>query len=129
MRGLPRGYRRFYLLALIFGVAGTNLTIYLYTAIARLLSSLTNFTLNRNVVFRSRGSVGKTLLRYYTLAIPQLLLSAFFVERLTWRAHMGPFWTTVVKAVVDICLFIISFQIQREWVFRDREKGIEQNGK
>lgn len=119
----------FYLLALIFGVARTNLTIYLYTAVARLISSLTNFVINRNVVFRSSGNMGGTLVRYYALAIPQMLVSAFLVEQLTWGADLSAFWTTVVKAVVDVCLFFISFQIQREWVFRDREKGNQSNGK
>ncbi len=113
----------FYLLALLFGTASSNLSIYVYTAIARLVSSLTNFALNRSVVFRSRGSVGKTLLRYYALAIPQLLISAFLVDRLTSGLETGAFLTTAVKALVDVLLFFISFRIQRDWVFRDREKG------
>ncbi|MBQ8398173.1 MAG: bifunctional glycosyltransferase family 2/GtrA family protein [Clostridia bacterium] len=119
----------FYLLALIFGVASTNLMVYLYTAVARLLSSLTNFTINRNIVFRSSGNVGKTLVRYYALAIPQLFVSAFFVDWLAYRvlhfytSDNGAFWVTVIKAIVDTLLFFISFRIQREWVFRDREKG------
>ncbi len=113
----------FYLLALLFGIATTNLSIYIYTAVARLISSLTNFALNRSLVFRSKAGIGGTLFRYYALAIPQLLISAFLVEQLTWSGNMGAFLTTAVKAVVDICLFFISFRIQRDWVFRRREKG------
>ena len=113
----------FWLLSVLFGTAASWL-IYLYTAIARLLSSLTNFTLNRRVVFGSSGPVGRTLVRYYTLAIPQLLVSAFLVDRLAaglfQTAPNGEFWTTVVKAVVDTLLFFISFRIQREWVFREK---------
>lgn len=124
----------FWLLAQIFGVAQTNLTVYLYTAIARLISSLTNFTINRKLVFRSSGSVGKTLLRYYILAIPQLFVSAFLVDWLVWdvlhayassNAALG---VTLIKAIVDTCLFLISFRIQREWVFREKGKH-EPNGK
>ena len=119
----------FWLLAQIFGVAKTNFVVYLYTAIARLISSLTNFTLNRKVVFRSGGNVGKTLVRYYALAIPQLFVSAFLVDWLGYRVLNfdtvvnGAFWMTVIKAIVDVALFFISFRIQRDWVFRDREKG------
>ncbi len=125
----------FWLLAQIFGVAQTNLMIYLYTAVARLLSSLTNFTINRRLVFRSSGSVGKTLLRYYALAIPQLFVSAFLVDWLTYHvlhayaSDGAAIGVTVIKAIVDTILFFISFRIQREWVFRDREKGNQSNGK
>jgi len=124
----------FWLLALIFGVAQTNLMIYLYTAAARLISSLTNFAINRRVVFRSGGSVGKTLLRYYTLAIPQMLVSAFLVDWVAYgllhayaSSDGGALGITVIKAIVDTVLFFISFRIQRDWVFR--EKGNTSNGK
>lgn len=124
----------FWLLALIFGVAQTNLMIYLYTAVARLISSLTNFAINRRVVFRSGGSVGKTLLRYYTLAIPQMLVSAFLVDWVAYgllhayaSSDGGALGITVIKAIVDTVLFFISFRIQRDWVFR--EKGNTSNGK
>ena len=120
----------FWLLAKIFGVAQTNLTIYIYTAVARLISSLTNFAVNRKLVFRSSGKVGATLLRYYALAIPQLLISAFAVDWLVndvFAASSSAFWATVIKAVVDTLLFFISFRIQRDWVFR--EKGNTSNGK
>ena len=115
----------FYLLALCFGTAQTNMTIYLYTAIARLLSSLTNFVINRNAVFHSTGNIGKTLVRYYMLAIPQLFVSAFLVDRLTSAMYVqgSSFFVTLCKIVVDVILFLISFRIQHEWVFQDGKKG------
>lgn len=121
----------FYLLGLIFGLAQSNATIWIYTAIARLLSSLTNFALNRRVVFRNNDRVGATMLRYYCLAIPQMLVSAFLVDRLAWglAQNGGKFVVTLVKAAVDTVLFFISFQIQKNWVFADRRKAAEKDTK
>ena len=43
------------------------------TVLARAVSSLVNFSINRNVVFRNGGSVWKALVRYYSFAIPVML--------------------------------------------------------
>jgi glycosyltransferase involved in cell wall biosynthesis len=88
--------------------------IYIATAVARVLSSLFNFSVNRTVVFRSREGLGKTLVRYYTLCICQLLCSAALVHLLSLTGCPS----AVAKIPVDICLFLISFRIQRNWVFR-----------
>ncbi len=113
----------FYLLGVIFGLAQSNATIWIYTVIARILSSLTNFAINRRVVFRNTDRVGATMLRYYCLAIPQMLISAFLVDQLAWGLAQsgGKLVVTLVKAAVDTALFFISFQIQRGWVFTDRK--------
>ena len=88
--------------------------IYIATAVARILSSLFNFTVNRTVVFRSKEGLGKTLVRYYTLCICQLLCSAGLVHLLSMTGCPS----AVAKIPVDIFLFLISFRIQRSWVFR-----------
>ena len=33
-----------------------------------------------------------------------------------------PIIATLIKFAVDICLFFISYQIQREWVFSQKNK-------
>lgn len=93
------------------------------TAIARAASSFLNFNLNKSVVFRGKGGYGKTLLRYYALCIPQMLVSAGFVALLSRLAATGAgVLTTVIKFVVDTCLFFISFRIQQSWVFKTDKK-------
>lgn len=89
---------------------------------ARLISSLCNFTVNKQV-FHKKGHTGKTMLRYYALAVPQLALSMglqFLLAKLFGSTGTG--WGTVIKAVVDIVLFFISYRIQQNWVFAEERK-------
>ena len=88
------------------------------TAIARAVSSLSNFALNRRVVFRSHESVGKTMLKYYALAIPVMLISGGSVTLLSKLfSASAPWLVTAIKIVVDTVLYFINFRVQREWVF------------
>ena len=90
----------------------------LATAGARLLSSLFNFSLNRKAVFHHRGAVAGSLGRYYLLCVLQAAASYGGVCLLTWLSHgAGP---VLWKILVDCLLFLLSFQIQREWVFGRR---------
>ena len=91
-----------------------EINIWIATAVARILSSLFNFTMNRTVVFRSREGIGKTMTRYYILCVCQLLCSAGLVHLLSLTGCPS----AVAKIPVDILLFCISFRIQRNWVFR-----------
>ena len=88
------------------------------TVLARIISSLYNFAVNRQGVFKSNDNVGKTMLKYYTLAVCQMGLSAFGVWGL-FKALGGS--ETLIKIVVDTLLFVVSFQIQREWVFKKKD--------
>lgn len=85
------------------------------TVLARVISSVYNFAINRQTVFKSEASVRHTLFRYYMLAIVQMSLSAFGVW-CVFELFGGS--ETLIKIVVDCLLFVISFQIQREWVFK-----------
>ncbi len=92
--------------------------IFVATFAARIISSLFNYFYNRNAVFKGEGSERGSMLRYYMLAVLQLLSSWLGVSALTALFKAGGFAKTAVKFFVDLFLFFISFQIQREWVFR-----------
>ncbi len=106
----------FILRSTLFPVLGTK-TILVATVAARAVSSFTNFMINRNRVFRSSGSVGKTLLRYYTLAIPQMLVSAGSVQLISHFIGGTSGVDTLIKVFVDIILFFVGYRIQQGWVF------------
>ncbi len=91
-----------------------NWNIVIANTVARILSSLFNFFVNRKVVFRSRDGLGNTMVKYYVLCVVQLLCSTGLVYLLT-RAGCPE---TVGKFPVDIVLFCLSFWVQRMWVFR-----------
>lgn len=111
--------------ALLAGaLAGAALTA-AATAGARVLSSLLNFSLNRWVVFRSRGPLGRSLARYYALALPILLAQFLLTEGVLRAARISDRQTllrTVIYAVVMAGLFVGSYVIQHRWVFEERKE-------
>lgn len=98
------------------GLAGVLIS----TVIARAVSSLLNFFLNRKMVFHSKESLPKSLLKYYLLAIPVMLLSALGVKGLCLLTGIpeDSLIVTAIKVVVDIILFIINYHIQKKWIFK-----------
>ncbi len=89
--------------------------IIIATVIARVLSALFNYTVNRKMVFKSTSS--HTLVKYFTLAVAQMLASAgcvFLIYEAIGFGEVG------IKIVVDGVLFLISYVIQREWVFKKK---------
>ena len=84
---------------------------------ARVVSSLANYLINAKTVFGDRVNF-KTLLKYYFLAAVQICVSAlsvFLIEKVLLIE--SALLSTLIKAVVDIVLFFISFRIQHKWVF------------
>ena len=100
----------------------TSVNILIATIGARIVSSLFNFFYNRSAVFESEESVGKTMLRYYILCVCQMGVSYGFVNLLAMVTEASKALTSVIKVLVDIILFIISFQIQRKWVFSTKKE-------
>ena len=85
------------------------------TVLARILSATYNFAMNYRVVFRSEENVGGTALKYVTLAVIQMTLSAVLVTFGTGLLPMLP--EVIVKIVVDTVLFLISYHVQRKYIF------------
>ncbi len=88
------------------------------TVAARILSAFYNYSLNYKVVFQSESSVRTTLPKYVLLAVVQMGLSAVLVSRL-YPLFGGA--EVLVKIPVDVLLFFLSFVIQREFVYKDKQ--------
>lgn len=87
---------------------------------ARVISAVYNFLINYRVVFKSRAGVAVTIGKYALLAVCQMACSAFLVNTLyglIGGAEVG------VKMPVDILLFFISFAVQREFVYRVKNRS------
>ncbi len=108
---------KFFLLS--FGKTGFALPdrIIIATIIARLLSSIYNYFINHKLVFHSSKRRLSTLLGYYSLCIIQMLISGSAVAFIVMCFNTPE---TPVKIIVDSCLFIISFYIQKNIVFRGK---------
>lgn len=100
----------------------------LCTVAARVLSSFYNFNVNNRLVFGHRGDYGPALARYYLLALPMMLASAFLVTRTNrWLGVTAPGLSTLVKIAVDTVLFLANYLIQKKWVFAEKARE-EKNG-
>ena len=105
----------FAILIAAFSFTPKAMQIFLATIIARICSSFFNFNINRKVVFKGNHWFLSTFFKYYTLWAFQLLASFACVYGLKNLTELNP---VVLKIPVDLILFLISFQIQREWVFK-----------
>ncbi len=114
----------FRLLLALFGGALGGMTEPVSNVIARIISSFFNFNLNNRLVFQGGESYGKSLLRYYLLAVPILAASTLLLELFLWMFHVeSENGATLVKVLVDGALFVASFFIQKYWVFRKKTES------
>lgn len=92
------------------------------TLASRVISSIVNFVINRKVVFKDVSNIKATATKYFTLAVCQLILSFVLVDLLTnGLLHVTGFLNVLIKCIVDMCLFVFSYGIQRKWVFKDKK--------
>lgn len=112
----------FYIICKFFGKIFGGSTVLCATVIARIISSLTNYFINRKYVFDSKDKAKDTIWKYYALAIPQMLVSAMLVWFLTLLFSTNPELKTVIKLIIDTILFFISYRIQQCWVFKKTQK-------
>ena len=89
--------------------------VFAATAGARALSSLLNFWVNRSLVFAGRQRWKDAMTRYYLLCAGQMLASFAGVYLLSTLLLPSP---ALSKIMVDTLLMLLSFSIQRAWVFR-----------
>ena len=106
------------LLDLVLFAAAFRLTgsVFTATGAARILSAAANYCINRTAVFRgSRKNAGVSAVRYGALCIGIAVLSALSVSALSAALRIRP---EAAKIFCDAVLFVISYQVQKRWVFR-----------
>ena len=108
----------FQLFLLVFGKAFPDTYIIISTVLARILSSIYNFIINRRVVFKSGSRVSSDIIKYYALSISQMIVSSVSVHFLCMMINT---YEILIKLAVDIVLFLISYQIQKKYIFKNRE--------
>lgn len=86
------------------------------TYAARIGSCTFNYKVNRNLVFKKGER--NSLFKYIVICIIQATFSYLGVYGFSNLTHFSPIG---VKIVIDALLFLVSFQVQREWVFRSKK--------
>ena len=82
---------------------------------ARVSSATYNYLINYFFVFASKEKHHKSLIKYILLAITQMVCSATLTTLLV--ACTGVSVELYAKIPVDVCLFLISYQIQKRVVY------------
>ncbi len=96
-----------------------SLIILIPTIISRIISSLYNYTVNKKIVFKNKNRNSSTILKYYFLAICQMSVSWLLVDIIFKQIKLVH--PTYIKVIVDIILFLLSYQIQQKWVFSNKK--------
>lgn len=82
-------------------------------AMARVLSSLYNYKINKNAVFHGQG--GKSsVYKYYALVVVQMSIGAGLTALFSGLAN-----ASFVKLPIDALLFCASYFVQRDYVFKE----------
>lgn len=89
------------------------------TILARAVSSLFNYTVNRKWVFESKERWKRTLFSYYGLVAVEALASGLSVY---WLFQLTGIREVILKVFVDAILFMISYRIQKFLIFKTRKK-------
>ena len=87
---------------------------------ARVISSLLNFFMNQRLVFQTKVSTKKAMVRYYCLALPQMAAQVLLTQGVYALLGIPDSATglrTVLYAVVMTVLYFASYMIQQRWVF------------
>jgi len=95
-----------------------KISIYIIVATigARIISATYNFLLNHSFVFKSEENYQKSAYKYALLACIQMMCSAVGVSIVCKLVSSIP--EIIVKVFVDTILFLISYIVQREIVFK-----------
>lgn len=90
-------------------------------AVARVFSSILNFTINRKKVFEKDAPLGKSLFRYYCIALPHMLISATALALLEQSpAFTSELSITLLAVAINCALYFLSYFFQKKWVFKSK---------
>ncbi len=103
-----------------------SLYIILSTIFARVISSVFNFLVNKNTVFKQKEKSPKFFIMYFSLVIINMVLSAVLVDVFVKYCAFQEIWA---KVLVDGTLFILSFVLQRDIIFRSSKKKAKAQNK
>ena len=101
----------------LIGFLRCDLIVLLATLIARVISAVVNFKLNERFVFNLKKCKGAPC-RYVLLCIAVAIVSGVTVGALS--TVFPQINSTLIKAPVDVTLFLLNYRIQQDWVFKNR---------
>jgi len=108
-----------YILLLLFDrLIPSAVSMELAAPIAWVVSSLTNFFINRNFVFRSNAPLAAAIPEYYGLAGTVFVLKTYVLLELMTRVMHIPLW--IAKLFAEAVFFVSNYFIQKKLIFRKK---------
>lgn len=126
---------------LVHTLANRNLselfiTVFPYI-LARAVSSIMNYFINRKV-FKCKGKVANTIFKYYALAVSIFVVGSIAVMLVqkgllgipyvadAFPGETGAAWLkSIIKPVIDVVLYIISYNVQKKVVFPKKNSEVK----
>ena len=105
----------FYVFTKIVFQGLSDIFIIISTILARALSSLFNYFVNKNVVFESKEKDKTEIYKYYGLVIINTIVSFSLVYILKKITNIDP---SLIKLPIDILIFIANYFIQKKYIFK-----------
>ncbi len=103
-----------YLVFILMNISFPDQLVYSVVT-ARFISSLGNYAINRNLVFKRKKVGSRAILRYYALVGFIMLANYGLIKLMTLGLGFNVY---AAKVVADLLLVCVSFFIQREFVYR-----------
>lgn len=100
----------------MFNILNINSKILAATILARIVSSIYNYIVNSNLIFKDMCI--KSLLKYYTLVIIEMFFSGCFVTYLYSLLNIN---VVLIKIIVDTIIWAINLVLQREFIFNNEK--------
>lgn len=90
---------------------------------ARVISSIFNFSMNKKFVFKNKDRIAKTAAKYFLLAALILAANTIMLELCVKYLIHNKY---ISKILIEVLLFFISWAAQKSFVFRKRERKIDE---
>ena len=107
-----------YALSILFlSFIPSGLRLILSNGLARVTSSIFNFSTNKKLVFKNKASSFKTGSGYFGLAVSLFILDTILIR--LFNSGLGVN-LLIAKILVGIMLFILSWTVQTRYIFKER---------
>ena len=82
--------------------------------LARVISSVINYIINKYLVFNSKKDKGRTMFGYFALVVVNITISSILVSLINRSSGIN---ATIVKIIIDSLIFICNYYIQKYIIF------------
>lgn len=94
-------------------------SILISSYIARSISSIFNYVVNKKLVFKNNVKKNfKAFIEYFGLVIINITISGTLVTKIYKYIHYN---ATIIKALVDGLIFIVNYFLQKHVIFKNKD--------